>query len=76
LWASSIWTRSTAAPVSDEVPFVPVLPTPVDAQAEGAEPQPSTEMIEIVLDGAVVRVPPAVDGRLLVEVLRAVKAVV
>jgi transposase len=60
--------------VSDEVPFFPILPTPMDAEAEGVEPPPSAEMIEIVLGGAVVRVPPEVDGKLLAKVLRAVKA--
>jgi hypothetical protein len=32
-------------------------------------------MIEVVLGGAIVRVPPEVDGRLLAKVLRAVKSV-
>jgi transposase len=37
---------------------------------------PPAGLIEVALGGAVVRVPPEVDGRLLAKVLRAVKALV
>ena len=56
-----------------ELSFVPVVGTAADAPAETlATP---VGMIEIALGGAVVRVPPEVDGKLLAKVLRAVKAV-
>ena len=41
---------------------------------DGADWSP-VGMIEVVLGGAIVRVPPEVDGRLLAKVLRAVKSV-
>lgn len=53
---------------AEELSFVPV----VAAAAEG----PPAGLIEVALGGAVVRVPPDVDGKLLAKVLRAVKAVV
>jgi len=52
---------------AEELSFVPV----VAAAAEG----PPAGLIEVALGGAVVRVPPDVDGKLLAKVLRAVKAV-
>jgi len=52
---------------AEELSFVPV----VAAAAAG----PPAGLIEVALGGAVVRVPPDVDGKLLAKVLRAVKAV-
>jgi transposase len=59
---------------AEELSFVPV----VAAAAEGAPAATSATpagLIEVALGGAVVRVPPDVDGKLLAKVLRAVKAV-
>ena len=57
---------------AEELSFVPVV------GATDAPPvvnsAPPAGIIEVVLGGAVVRVPPDVDGRLLAKVLRAVKA--
>ena len=50
---------------AEELSFVPVV------AAEG----PPTGLIEVALGGAVVRVPPDVDGKVLAKVLRAVKSV-
>jgi transposase len=49
--------------------FVPVV------GATDAPPAAPVGMIEVALGGAVVRVPPEVDGKLLAKVLRAVKSV-
>ncbi|HSD33251.1 MAG TPA: transposase [Gemmatimonadales bacterium] len=56
-----------------ELSFVPVVGA-TDAPP-GATSAASVGIIEIVLGGATVRVPPEVDGRLLAKVLRAVKSV-
>ena len=56
-----------------ELSFVPVVgATDAPATAPSAAP---VGIIEVALGGAVVRVPPEVDGKLLSKVLRAVKAV-
>ena len=56
-----------------ELAFVPVVgATDAPPVATAAAP---VGMIEVVLGGAIVRVPPEVDGRLLAKVLRAVKSV-
>jgi transposase len=60
------------APPAAELSFVPVLGA-TDAPAAETSAVP-TGMIEVALGGAVVRVPPEVDGRLLAKVLRAVKS--
>src|SRR5688500_13477078 len=57
-----------------ELPFVPVIGTAA-AAPPAASSAPPAGIIEVVLGGAVVRVPPDVDGRLLAKVLRAVQAV-
>ena len=55
-----------------ELAFVPVVgATDAPPVATAAAP---VGMIEVVLGGAIVRVPPEVDGRLLAKVLRAVKS--
>lgn len=60
---------------AEELSFVPVVRATADAPpAETAAPAAVT--IEVALGDVVVRVPPAVDGRLLAKVLRAVKALV
>jgi hypothetical protein len=41
----------------------------------GATSAASVGIIEVALGGAIVRVPPEVDGKLLAKVLRAVKSV-
>ena len=55
---------------AEALSFVPVVaaadPPPTSATSAG--------LIEVALGGAVVRVPPEVDGKLLAKVLRAVKA--
>ena len=56
-----------------ELSFVPVIgATDAPPAATSAAP---VGMIEVVLGGAMVRVPPEVDGRLLAKVLRALKSV-
>ena len=55
---------------AEELAFVPVVAGAVDAPPGSA----TAGLIEVALGGAVVRVPPAVDGKLLVKVLRAVQA--
>jgi transposase len=56
-----------------ELSFVPVVgATDAPPAATSAAP---VGMIEVALGGAIVRVPPEVDGRLLAKVLRAVKSV-
>ena len=57
-----------------ELAFVPVVRTTTDAPPAETSAAPAG-IIEVALGGAVVRVPPDVDGRLLAKVLRAVKAV-
>jgi transposase len=59
--------------LSAELSFVPVVGA-TDASPAGASAGPGG-IIEVALGGAVVRVPPEVDGRLLAKVLRAVKSV-
>jgi transposase len=54
--------------------FVPVVGSATDAPAAATSAAP-VGMIEVALGGAVVRVPPEVDGKLLAKVLRAVKSV-
>ena len=54
-----------------ELSFVPGATDAPPAATSAA----SVGMIEVALGGAVVRVPPEVDGKLLAKVLRAVKAV-
>ena len=58
---------------AEELAFVPVVRTAAEAPP-AANSAPPAGIIEVVLGGAVVRVPPEVDGRLLAKVLRAVKA--
>lgn len=58
---------------AEELSFVPVVRTAADAPPAETSATPAT-MIEVALGDVVVRVPPAVDGRLLAKVLRAVKA--
>lgn len=55
---------------AEELSFVPMLAAAPEVQAAA----PSEATIEVVLGGAVVRVPPGVDGRLLAKVLRTVKS--
>ena len=59
---------------TEELAFVPVVRTAADALAATSALPAAT--IEVALGDVVVRVPPAVDGRLLAKVLRAVKALV
>ncbi len=67
---------------AEELSFVPVItaqalsPTASAHGVPAATSAPTAGMIEVALGGAVVRVPPEVDGKLLAKVLRAVKAVV
>ena len=56
---------------AEELAFVPVVAAAADAPSASA---PSAGLIEVALGGAVVRVPPDADGKLLAKVLRAVKA--
>jgi hypothetical protein len=60
---------------AEALDFVPVVPTTAAAPPV-ASSAPPAGLIEVALGGAVVRVPPEVDGRLLAKVLRAVKALV
>ena len=55
-----------------ELSFVPVVGA---TDAPPAETSAAPRIIEVALGGAIVRVPPEVDGRLLAKVLRAVKSV-
>jgi transposase len=57
-----------------ELSFVPVVGSASDVPP-GATSAASVGIIEVALGGAIVRVPPAVDGKLLAKVLRAVKSV-
>ncbi len=67
---------------AEALSFVPVIPaadalsSPDDSidEALASVCAGSSGMIEVELGGAVVRVPPDVDGKLLAKVLRAVKA--
>jgi len=59
---------------AEELAFVPVVGTAAEAPPVARAASPAG-LIEVVLGGAVVRVPPDVDGRLLAKVLRAVQAV-
>ena len=56
---------------AEDLSFVPVVAAGADAPFASARP---AGLIEVALGGAVVRVPPEVDGRLLAKVLRALKA--
>jgi transposase len=56
---------------AEELAFVPVVAAAADALSASATP---AGLIEVALGGAVVRVPPDADGKLLAKVLRAVKA--
>jgi transposase len=60
---------------TEELAFVPVVRTAADAPPAATSALP-VATIEVALGDVVVRVPPAVDGRLLAKVLRAVKALV
>jgi len=67
---------------AEELSFVPVItaaealsPTAPTHEVPAATCAPTAGMIEVALGGAVVRVPPAVDGKQLAKVLRAVKSV-
>jgi transposase len=55
---------------AEELSFVPMIAAAPEVEAAA----PSEAAIEVALSGAVVRVPPGVDGRLLAKVLRAVKS--
>jgi transposase len=55
---------------AEDLSFVPVVAAAADAPPPSAR---SAGLIEVALGGAVVRVPPEVDGRLLAKVLRALK---
>jgi transposase len=57
-----------------ELSFVPVVAAAADAPPVANSAAP-VGIIEVALGGAVVRVPPEVDGKLLSKVLRAVKSV-
>jgi transposase len=61
-----------ALPVEEEVGFVPVITT--GGERPSAAPSSRAGVVEIAIAGAVIRVGAGVDGRLLCEVLRAVKA--
>ena len=56
---------------AEALAFVPVVTDAADAPPTSATP---AGLIEVALGGAVVRVPPDVEGKLLAKVLRAVKA--
>ena len=58
---------------ADELSFVPVVAIGADARSAAPSAVPSG-IIEVALGGALVRVPPEVDGKLLAKVLRAVKS--
>lgn len=58
---------------AEDLSFVPVVRTAADAPPTETSATPATT-IEVALGDVIVRVPPAVDGRLLTKVLRAVKA--
>ena len=56
---------------AEALSFVPVVAAAADASPTSAT---SAGLIEVALGSAVVRVPPAVHGRLLAKVLRGVQA--
>jgi transposase len=58
---------------AEELSVVPVVASEGDAPSVDSSARP-TGVIEVVLGGAVVRVPPEVDGKQLAKVLRAVKS--
>jgi hypothetical protein len=58
---------------AEELSFVPVMASEGDAPSVDSAARPS-RVIEVVLGGAVVRVPPEVDSKQLAKVLRAVKS--
>jgi transposase len=60
---------------AEELSFVPVVRSGADVSPAEASGTPAAT-IEVALGDVVVRVPAAVDGRLLAKVLRAVKALV
>jgi transposase len=60
---------------AEELSFVPVVAAAAEGPPVATSATPA-ELIEVALGGAVVRVPPDVDGKLLAKVLRAVKALV
>jgi transposase len=70
-WRHQVRQGRLALPA--ELSFVPVVGA---TDAPPAAPSAvSAGLIEVALGGAVVRVPPEVDGKLLAKVLRAVKSV-
>ncbi len=75
-WRRRARRGGLALPVPDEPRFVPVVAAPTDREAERTDAPPAADagMIEIVVDGAVVRVGAGVSGEQLTRVLRAVKA--
>jgi transposase len=58
---------------AQEVSFVPVVASEADTPSATSSAAP-LGIIEVALGGAVVRVPPEVDGKLLAKVLRAVRS--
>jgi transposase len=70
-WRRQARQGGLALPAED-LAFVPVVRAAAEAPA-AKTPAPPATMIEVALGEVVVRVPPAVDGRLLAKVLRAVK---
>jgi transposase len=72
-WRHQVRQGRLALPAA-ELSFVPVVETAADVpSAETSDATVGT--IEVVLGGALVRVPPGADAKLLTRVLRAVKAV-
>jgi len=75
-WRRRARCGELALPVPDEPRFVPVVATPV-AESPGEAEAPSgsdATMIEITVDGAVLRVGAGVSSEQLTRVLRAMKA--
>jgi transposase len=82
-----VWRRQAKqgrlALPAEALSFVPVItaaamPSPsdcVEATPSASSVAPTEVIIEVALAGAIVRVPPAVDGKLLAKVLRAVRSV-
>lgn len=75
-WRRRARRGELALPMPDEPRFVAVVAAPMDRQAERTEASPAGDagMIEITVDGVVVRVGAGVGGEQLTRVLRAVKA--
>ena len=75
-WRRRARRGELALPMPDEPRFVPVVPAPLDREAEHAEaPQAADRaVIEITVDDTVLRVGAGVSGEQLTRVLRAVKA--